>query len=157
MPTFTFDEFPERSVSILFFTNVSNASEIIDYVRSGGVEAAWMNPAMVIDQLQILAAANMALIAATSGKMKTRNLHSELLLSLSASTNISASFKKFGIQPSCSSLIVALIDASEESMQQIRQVIKGDETDQSLCQSMADIEGVKKVRIHQAFFIIYAI
>eukprot|EP01125_Pyxidicula_operculata_P018642 TRINITY_DN6637_c0_g1_i1.p1 TRINITY_DN6637_c0_g1~~TRINITY_DN6637_c0_g1_i1.p1 ORF type:complete len:100 (+),score=14.22 TRINITY_DN6637_c0_g1_i1:245-544(+) len=79
--------------------------------------------------------------------MKTHTVHSELVYRLAASNNISASLKKFGIDKTSTSLILAIFDASSEEIESSKKRVIGDEVQNFDPHSTAKIEDIKKVRI----------
>ncbi|MBS1890110.1 MAG: hypothetical protein JST59_02360 [Actinobacteria bacterium] len=78
-----------------------------------------------MDTFQVLVAANRSLQAYLTKKMATKNIHSELVYLISAEKNVTVlteidflkirdSLKSFGIKESCTRILVALFDSSDE-------------------------------------------
>jgi len=66
--------------------------------------------------------------------MKTRSIQTEIVYCLSASTQISASLKLFSISSSTKTILVALLEADNDAIQNIRNRIEGHEVDLSKLQ-----------------------
>ncbi|CAB3987432.1 Hypothetical predicted protein, partial [Paramuricea clavata] len=79
--------YPEYSISVTLFDNVSNMSELREMLVKGKLEAALVNATMVPDIFAVFLAANKAVHLSESSKTKTRNVYSEILFNLSPSNN----------------------------------------------------------------------
>lgn len=93
-------------ILIKLYKNVTNVPELRRNVLSGELNCCILKPKLILDPLQIVIAANKALI---TDKLKTRSLYTELLFNLSISKNISQSLQKFGIDDQETNLIVVVL------------------------------------------------
>lgn len=78
-----------------------------------------------MDPFQIHAAASRVLLCDGSSKLSTKNIHSELVFNLSGSRNVSESFRRFGVNASCKSLVLAVFDADEEILAKVAALVEG--------------------------------
>jgi len=109
------------------FPSVANTNDILQRLLKGDVELAFITPTMITSEFQIMVAATKALGDFKNGTLLTRNVHSELVLNLSAERNIAASIRKFGLNVKEPNLIVAAFNPSEEKLELIKELIKGKE------------------------------
>ena len=138
--------YPEYSVSVTLFDNVSNMSELKEMLVKGKLEAALVNATMVPNVFAVLLAANKAVHLSESGKIKTRNVFSEILYNLSPSNNISDSLKTFGLNEKEPVLVVVVINKGEANkMNSVIPLIKGEQMSLTKLQSIADENKIKKV------------
>ena len=95
-----------RPLHLILFRGVSNGAVLRDRVIAGEIDAALMDATMLTGSLHLLAAANKALLA-ESTKMITKSLYAELVYSLSATRNIDASLRTFGVSDGTSDVVAA--------------------------------------------------
>ncbi|KAG6038073.1 hypothetical protein E4U41_004607 [Claviceps citrina] len=131
---------PTYTVYLSFYRNAKNAAflhqQLLD--RNADFEYAFVDASSVISRRQLLSAVFKAVTSAASGVLKTPNVHSEIVLSLNPSNNISDSYRRFGISPSTKDLLVVKVltssasssSLSRESVQNhLTAHIEGDATD----------------------------
>ena len=82
---------PGYAVYAALFTDVANAAFLQQQLvaRNPAFEYALVDAATVVSRTHLLAAVYRAVIAHQSGTLKTPNVHSEAVLSLSPSLNVS--------------------------------------------------------------------
>lgn len=80
----------DHQVHVALFRNVQNAAFLHEQLlaRNSDFEYAFIDASVVISRTHILAAAFKALSAKLSDTLKTPNVHSELVTSLSPSKNV---------------------------------------------------------------------
>ena len=102
---------PELAVHVALFTNVQNASFLRDQLLTGNTqfEYALIDASMILSTRHILAATFRAMNDYLSERLKSRNIHSEIVFCLSNNNNILEAFKKFGVSESTTSLIVVKV------------------------------------------------
>ncbi|XP_062585686.1 EKC/KEOPS complex subunit TPRKB-like [Saccostrea cucullata] len=138
--------YPDCSMTLMLFSDVENATEIRKSVMSGEFEAALLKTSMILEPFQVIVAANRAIHLQRVNKMMTKNVHSEVLFSLSPSKNISDSFRKFGVADSETSIFVVIVnDTDGATCQAVRNKVKGQITDINEVGKYSDLPTIKKV------------
>mmetsp|Transcript_21609 Transcript_21609/g.30203 ORF Transcript_21609/g.30203 Transcript_21609/m.30203 type:complete len:179 (+) Transcript_21609:48-584(+) len=127
--TFTFELHPNRTLHLILYKNVKNAKDLRALLLQGKEEVGFINAELILDEFQVLVAANKAIHYQKLGQMITKNIHAELVYNLSPNTNISSSLKQFGIGDSTHILLVALFDASEDKIAHIKSLVQGEEVE----------------------------
>ncbi|RGB42457.1 kinase binding protein [Rhizophagus diaphanus] len=148
MQSFTLEPFPTRGqIHILLYKNVSNAAELRKRLLSHDQELsyAFIDAKMVLDKFQLLVATNDAVQHELNSSLKTHNVHSEIVYSLSPTTNISESLRRFGISDSTTSIVVVKVGGnSEEARSHLSALIHGEECDIKDFSNFVDISRIKK-------------
>ena len=116
------------SISLSVYENVKNVPEIKKLIENGNMNAAVLKSDLILDEFQLLVAINKAFFLNSKGKLKTRNVFSEILFNLSPSSKISECFKVFGIDESTTNLIVICM---EDKYDDIDKVVDGSSVDLS--------------------------
>ncbi|KAI1374233.1 hypothetical protein F4677DRAFT_426515 [Hypoxylon crocopeplum] len=100
-----------HTVHIAVFKDVTNAGFLHQQLlsRNAEYEYAFIDATSVTSRLQVLAAIYKAITIQMNGNMKTPNIHSEIVCSLSPNNNISEAYRRFGISPSSQHLIIAKV------------------------------------------------
>lgn len=124
----------DHQVHVALFRGVQNAGFLHSQLlaRNAAFEYAFIDASVVASRNQILAAAFRALAAMLSDNLKTPNVHSELVTSLSPSNNVRTShippdlsqadlaqiadaYRRFGISPTTKDLVVVKITYPSDS------------------------------------------
>ncbi|KAI1772116.1 hypothetical protein F4818DRAFT_427747 [Hypoxylon cercidicola] len=100
-----------HTVHVAVFKDVTNSEFLHQQLlsRNTEFEYAFIDASSVTSRLQVLAAVYKAITIQLSGAMKTPNIHSEIVCSLSPNNNISEAYRRFGITPSSKHLIIAKV------------------------------------------------
>ncbi|XP_071509047.1 EKC/KEOPS complex subunit Tprkb-like [Diadema antillarum] len=125
--------FPGSRATLAFFQEIQNVQELKQKLMDREIEAAMLTPKLVISPIQVLVAVNKAMHAHSSGHAKTKNVNSEIIFSLSPSSNISESFKRHAMAADDTAAVV---------------VILNDDTEQSKLKSIAEQIAGKCVPLH---------
>ncbi|KAF7919803.1 hypothetical protein EAE99_008348 [Botrytis elliptica] len=153
LQTIPLEHLPEsHTLHIALYRNITNASFLHQQLLTGNTdfEYAFIDASVVLSKLHILAAAYRAINDALEERLKSRNIHSEIVFSLSMNNNIAESFRRFGITPTTTSLLVVKVAPASSASQiseRLSSVIEGEPVpfdDESLA-SMVDIARVKKL------------
>ncbi|CCF33986.1 hypothetical protein CH063_01062 [Colletotrichum higginsianum] len=145
--TIPIDHVPaDHAVHIAVFKDVQNAAflhqQLLD--RNADFEYALIDASIAVSRTHILAAAFKAVTAKVDGSLKTPNVHSELVASLSSANNIAEAYRRFGISPSSRDVIAIKISSptavpsAEEVEQHLRENFQGTPvpfTDESIATS----------------------
>ncbi|XP_076860884.1 EKC/KEOPS complex subunit TPRKB [Brachyhypopomus gauderio] len=138
--------FPEYSVTQCLFKDVTNSAELRKMAIDGQIKCALINPSMILDPFQTLAAANKAVHLMKVGKMKTRSLYSEIIFNLSPTNNISEAFKRFGMSDSDNAVLIVLVHNKEEDLKDdVVSKVKGEQIPAEHIASLSDIDKIKKL------------
>jgi tRNA threonylcarbamoyladenosine modification (KEOPS) complex Cgi121 subunit len=100
---------------------------LLNLLRTNQLQAAFLSPTLIMDELQLLVGATRALDAYHKGRMVTHNVHSELVYCVAAVQNITESLKKCGINLKEDHFIVALFNANDAKIAYVRELVQGAE------------------------------
>ncbi|KAI2469594.1 hypothetical protein F4781DRAFT_215563 [Annulohypoxylon bovei var. microspora] len=97
-----------HTVHMALFKEVTNSEFLQQQLlkRNAEFEYAFIDATSVVSRFQLLAAAYKAITVQQGGNMKTPNVHSEIVCSLSPNNNISEAYRRFGITAATQSLII---------------------------------------------------
>ncbi|OAX78306.1 hypothetical protein ACJ72_07388 [Emergomyces africanus] len=120
-------------VHVALYRDLQNASFLREQLLSGNTEFeyAFIDAAMILSTTHVLAAVFRAVNDHQNNRLKSKNIHSEIVYSLSPNNNIAESFRKFGLTNSTKDLLVVKVSTSpevthESVAQHLGKVIKGD-------------------------------
>ncbi|KAK6338711.1 hypothetical protein TWF696_009523 [Orbilia brochopaga] len=104
---------PGYKLHLALFDSVSNAAALHAQLlaKNPAYEYAFIDPSVLVSTLQPLAAAFRAVhdLLDPAVGLRTPNVHSETVFSLSPSHNITDSYRRFGISPSSTALLAIKI------------------------------------------------
>ncbi|KAI2641016.1 CGI-121-domain-containing protein [Xylaria nigripes] len=100
-----------HSVHVAVFRNVENAAFLHQQLlaRNADFEYALIDASVITSRLQVLSAAFKAITVQVAGAMKTPNVHSEIVYSLSPTNNIAEAYRHHGITPTSRALVVVKV------------------------------------------------
>ncbi|CAF9929722.1 hypothetical protein IMSHALPRED_007989 [Imshaugia aleurites] len=98
---------PDLAVHIALYTDLQNAPFLRDQLLQGNpdFEYALIDASVIISTTHVLAAVFRAANDYLNGRLKSRNVHSEIVFSLGANNNIAQSLRTFGIGPTSTTLL----------------------------------------------------
>ncbi|KAK0509046.1 hypothetical protein JMJ35_008417 [Cladonia borealis] len=145
---------PDLAVHVALYTEVQNAAYLRDQLLQGNqdFEYALIDASVIISTTHVLAAVFRAANDHLNKRLKSRNVHSEIVFSLGANNNIAQSLRSFGITAMTSNLLAIKLstDPSITSLtvsQHLSTSIKGtlvEFSDANLANT-ADIAKIKKL------------
>ncbi|KAH9894697.1 protein CGI121 [Xylariomycetidae sp. FL2044] len=102
---------PTHSIQAAVFRDVENAEFLQQQLlsRNADFEYAFIDASSIISRIQVLAAIYKAITIQLSGNMKTPNVHSEIVCSLSPTNNISEAYRRYGITPTSRNIIIVKV------------------------------------------------
>lgn len=112
LETITLEHLPSsHTVHIALFHDIQNAEFLHKQLlaRNSDFEYAFIDASVVISRLQLLSAVFRATSAAVNGGLRTANVHSEVVYSMSSSNNISEAYRRYGISPTTKDLVIVKI------------------------------------------------
>ncbi|CAG8581692.1 17199_t:CDS:2 [Cetraspora pellucida] len=114
------------------------------YPSSGQIHIALYTN--VLDKFQLLVAVNNAVHSENYSKLKTHNVHSEIVYNLSPTTNISESLRRFGISDSTNEIIVVKVGGNDddEIKSHLNTLIDGEESSLDDFSKFTDLSCIKK-------------
>ncbi|EPY49773.1 CGI121 family protein [Schizosaccharomyces cryophilus OY26] len=143
--------FQQTPVNVFVFENVENAEKMRQELigKNPVYDYAFIDASSIVSVKQIYSAIMRALQAQLDGQMKSKTLHTEVILSLSPKTEISSALRQFGMSVKSTKVLVVKIngtlsEAEEEA--HVDEIVQGarlsfsDETFQKL----ADMKVIKK-------------
>ena len=126
---YTFPLHPTHTLTVLLYTNITNASTIIPTLQSHSLPAAVLQTTHIASMFTLLSAANRALHNAHHKQLKTHAVESELLYNLSPSHSISHAFRTFGVADDSTTVVVCMFDATPETLAILDSAIQGEKVD----------------------------
>ncbi|CCX07064.1 kinase binding protein CGI-121-domain-containing protein [Pyronema domesticum] len=108
-----------HEVHIVSFKDVENASFLREQLLGGNAEFeyAFVDASTIVSTAHILVAVHQAVHKLlVNEKLRTRNVHSEIVFSLSPNNNITEAFRRFGIGENTKSLLCVKISSPEKTI-----------------------------------------
>ncbi|KAL5050434.1 hypothetical protein BDW71DRAFT_173868 [Aspergillus fruticulosus] len=140
-------------VHAALYKDIQNAVSLRQQLLSANAafEYAFIDASMVLSRAHALSAVFRAVNDYLNGRLKSRNIHSEIVFSFSPTNNIADSFRKFGISDTTSNLLVVKVcvtpDVTRESVAaHLAQNIRGTPlpfNDEALS-NISDVAKIKK-------------
>ncbi|KAK8193163.1 kinase binding protein CGI-121-domain-containing protein [Phyllosticta capitalensis] len=108
---------PNVAVHVALFNDVANASHLRSQLLQGNpdYEYAFLDVTTILSTTHVLSAVFRAVNDALHNRLKSRNVHSEVVFCLSPNNNIAESFRRFGIQDTTRALLAVKITSSTPS------------------------------------------
>ncbi|CAL8318722.1 unnamed protein product [Lota lota] len=139
--------YPGQTVTQVLFKCVRNSADLRKSAMEGKINAALINPKMLVDPFQVIVAANKAVHLQNIGKMKTRSLYSEILFNLSPTNNISEAFRRFGISDADDAVLVVLVATDDESqtLADVTEMVDGQQVHVEELPTLSDVTQIRKL------------
>ncbi|KEF56617.1 uncharacterized protein A1O9_06806 [Exophiala aquamarina CBS 119918] len=145
---------PELTLFVALFRDVKNAAFLREQLLAANAdfEYAFIDATTIISTKHALAAAFRAINDFLNERLKSRNVHSEIVFSLSPNNNIGEAFRRFGVSETTGNLLVVKVatqaEITEESVtRHLSENIDGQEVafeDASL-RTICDTSRIKKL------------
>ena len=122
METTTLVHFPNHTLVIGLFKDLKNADFLRSQLLAGNTafEYAFLDASVLLSRSHVLAAVFKSLTDARANRLKSRNIHSEIVFDLSPNNNIAESFRRFGIQDDTRTLVaIKVLDAAAGGSEQV--------------------------------------
>jgi len=127
-----------------FRAAAASAPELVEATK--GHQIATISCRGVVDEFQVLVAANRAMYARSLKKMKTKHLADEILYRLSPSNNITKALQTFGADASADdAVLLAVFDASPALVEGVCKALSGALVTPPSTSSLYDMGFVAKV------------
>lgn len=137
-------QFPDTNIEISLYENVSNTDEIRSRVAE--LPYAFIDASTICSVEQIMSAVYRVMIEAKYNRLRTKSLHSEILLALSPTSNIGEAFKRFGLKENTKNLL--MIQVSQDQTDTLdKTLVKGDtiDFDDKNLEKLSDVTTIKKI------------
>ncbi|KAL9620324.1 MAG: hypothetical protein Q9160_005123 [Pyrenula sp. 1 TL-2023] len=107
---------PELILHVALFRDLQNAAFLREQLIAGNAkyEYAFIDASMIVSTTHLYAAAFRAINDYLQGRLKSRNVHSEIVFALSPNNNIAESFRKFGITDKTRDLVAIKVATSPQ-------------------------------------------
>ena len=91
METITLPHLPDSPIQVCLFKNVQNAAFLRQQLLEGNTdfEYAFLDASVLVSRSHVLAACFRAISDSLNDRLKSRNVHSEIVFSLSPNNNVS--------------------------------------------------------------------
>ncbi|PNS20852.1 hypothetical protein CAC42_2783 [Sphaceloma murrayae] len=107
LETITLPHLENYPVYVALFKHVKNAAFLREQLLQGNsaFEYAFLDASMIVSRSHLLASCFKAVNDLANDRLKTRNVHSEIVFSLSPNNNIAESFRRFGLSAESTHII----------------------------------------------------
>ncbi|KIV95885.1 hypothetical protein PV10_03486 [Exophiala mesophila] len=145
---------PDLVLHVGLYRDLTNAGFLRDQLLAGNAEFeyAFIDASMIVSTKHVLAATFRTLNDYLNERLKSRNVHSEIVFALSPNNNIGEAFRRFGISETTKNLLVIKVATSpavtlESVTSHLNEHIKGTQVvfDDASFNSLSDIGRIKKV------------
>ncbi|KAK5110640.1 hypothetical protein LTR62_005680 [Meristemomyces frigidus] len=150
METITLPHLPNHPLQLLLFRNVKNAAFLRQQLLDGNTdfEYAFLDAAVILSRQHVLAACFKAINGISQGRLKSKNVHSEIVFDMSPNSNISESFRRFGVSDTTKDILAIKVAPKDPAQveQHLRDSVRGTTifiTDENLA-SMTDQARIRK-------------
>ncbi|CAK7202875.1 hypothetical protein SEUCBS139899_005602 [Sporothrix eucalyptigena] len=143
---------PGYAIYGALFSGVQNAKFLQEQLvaRNPAFEYALVDAATVVSRTHLLAAVFRAVVMHRAGTLKTPNVHSETVLSLSPSLNIAEAYRRYGISGETRNILVVkiLLDSASATpvWEHLMANVEGTAVPLSNTQALAQCTDLVKVR-----------
>ncbi|KAK5679027.1 hypothetical protein LTS10_008682 [Elasticomyces elasticus] len=119
METILLPHLGQYPLQVGLFLDVQNAQFLRQQLLDGNTEFeyAFLDAAVLLCRQHVLAACFRAINDMLQGRMKSKNVHSEIVFSLSPNNNISECFRRFGVGESTKDIVAIKVDRDASRIQ----------------------------------------
>ncbi|KAJ5294445.1 hypothetical protein PENANT_c006G06825 [Penicillium antarcticum] len=116
LETISVPHLPSLPVHVALYRDVQNAAFLKGQLLAGNseFEYALIDASMLLSRAHATAAVFRAVNDYMHNRLKSRNVHSEIVFSFNSTNNIAESFRRFGIADSTKDLLVVKVSVSPE-------------------------------------------
>ena len=137
------------SIHVVSFTNVTNSLDLRNRLLSHDLPFCWLDGSMIMDLFQIKVAVARALLHDTQQCLTTNTIHSEIVYNIAACRNMQTAFTTFGLKNSSTDIVVVMMDAKREEIENIMDLVHGKVVDLNTLEDTCDKERIiKHYKIH---------
>ncbi|KAJ5163278.1 uncharacterized protein N7500_005108 [Penicillium coprophilum] len=116
LETISLPHLPSVPVHVALYRDVQNAASLKGQLLAGQTDFqyAFIDASMVLSRAHATAAVFRAVNDYMHNRLKSHNVHSEIVFSMNPTNNITESFRRFGISDSTKDLLVIKVSVSPE-------------------------------------------
>ncbi|WPH01649.1 EKC/KEOPS complex subunit [Acrodontium crateriforme] len=155
MSTFTIEavrlpHLQDHPLQVGLFKNVANAQFLRQQLLEGNAEYeyAFLDATVLISRAHVFAACFRAINDQLNNRLKTKNVHSEIVFDLSPNNNIAESFRRFGISDTTKHVVAIKVGGDAAQIRAfLEKNIEGEPaalSDESL-RSLGDLARIRKI------------
>lgn len=133
-----------NNVAFVLYKNIHNMDSVKDMLKSD-LKAAVVNPSYIIHPDQLMFAIQKAIYLEGKNQMKTKNVCTEILYSLSPSRSIKDALKTFGVDEAGDRALFILFDKTDDVLPKITDKVKGDMLNLESVNELADMKSIRKL------------
>ncbi|GAB7344633.1 hypothetical protein MBLNU457_3118t2 [Dothideomycetes sp. NU457] len=118
METITLPHLSDHPLFVGLFEDVQNAPFLRKQLLEGNTDFEYAFLDQILSRDHVLAACFKAINDAANNRLKSRNVHSEIVFSMSPNNNIAESFRRFGITDDTKHVLAIKVGLGQESTEQ---------------------------------------
>ncbi|EON68462.1 hypothetical protein W97_07672 [Coniosporium apollinis CBS 100218] len=154
--TFHLSHLPSHPVHVCLFKGVENTPFLRQQLLAGNseFEYAFVDATTILSPTHLLSAVYRAIVDSLNSRLRSRNIHSEIVFSLSPNNNIAESFRRFGISDSTASLLAVKVGSpdnpnttAESVRKHLTEVVEGSAVKfgEEELERIADVKKIRKI------------
>ncbi|EME83690.1 uncharacterized protein MYCFIDRAFT_54240 [Pseudocercospora fijiensis CIRAD86] len=119
METASLPHLPHHPLHICLFADVQNASFLREQLLAGNpdYEYAFLDAAVLRSRGIVLSACFRAINDLIAGRLKTKNVHSEIVFAMNPNNNIAESFRRYGIQDESKNIVAIKVGGDRSTVE----------------------------------------
>lgn len=121
--TLTFEFYPGRALHVLAVSG--STARLVDEVLARSVDCAVIDAALVADSRSLHLAANKALYAAATGKLRAATVHLELVFALHGGKNVGEALRALGATGDSRAAVIGVFDATPAQRAAVDALVDG--------------------------------
>ncbi|KAM3424817.1 hypothetical protein BST61_g6798 [Cercospora zeina] len=119
METAQLPHLPQHPLHMVLFTEVHNAAFLRQQLLAGNTDFqyAFLDASVLLSRTHVLSACWRALNDQLEGRMKSHNVHSEIVFAMSPNNNIGESFRRFGVQDGSTNIVAIKVGGDRSAVE----------------------------------------
>ncbi|KAK4504237.1 hypothetical protein PRZ48_005153 [Zasmidium cellare] len=120
METTHLPHLPDHPLHICLFEQVQNASFLRRQLLEGNTdfEYAFLDASVLLSKNHVLASCFRSINDLLNNRLKTRNVHSEIVFALSPNSNIAESFRRFGLSDDSKNIVAIKVGGDRAKIEE---------------------------------------
>ncbi|KAI5367157.1 hypothetical protein Slin14017_G021930 [Septoria linicola] len=119
METVTLPHLPDHPLHVVLFADVQNAPFLRQQLLDGNTDFqyAFLDASVLLSRTHVLSACWRAINDQLADRMKSHNVHSEIVFAMSPNNNIGESFRRFGVQDNSKNIVAIKVAGDKPSVE----------------------------------------